>query len=61
MSESDGKNESQLLEWADLRTYLDTLIVLRVHMHLPWHTNVMQSSLLLWLLWMTISRSKKLY
>ncbi|KAF5379763.1 hypothetical protein D9615_005748 [Tricholomella constricta] len=57
MSESDGKNESQLLDWADLKGYLEILIVARMRLAMPWNSDVMSTSLLVWLSWMTTSRS----
>ncbi|GLB44816.1 hypothetical protein LshimejAT787_1801530 [Lyophyllum shimeji] len=56
MSESDGKNESQLLDWAGLRRYLDILVASRLYRRVPWGMDITSSSLLVWLLWMTTSR-----
>ncbi|KAF8071573.1 hypothetical protein FPV67DRAFT_882445 [Lyophyllum atratum] len=59
MSESDGKNESQLLDWAGLKSYLDILVMARLHLRVAWDSDLTSNSLLVWLLWMTISRSEE--
>lgn len=58
MSESDGKNESQLIDWAGLKSYLDIFIMTRTHLSRPWNVDFTSSSLALWLMWMTRSSSE---
>jgi hypothetical protein len=58
MSENDGKNERQLMDWAGLRQYLETTTLIRTRSAPMWYTDVMSDSLMAWLLWMTISRGR---
>ncbi|RDB25822.1 hypothetical protein Hypma_006293 [Hypsizygus marmoreus] len=57
MSESDGKNESQLLEWAGLKEYLQIIVLTRLHLNTPWDSDLRLTSLIIWLFWMTTSRT----
>lgn len=58
MSENDGRNESQLVEWAGLEHYLKTFIAANLPTPQKWYSDIIGHSLTMWLLWMTISRSK---
>jgi hypothetical protein len=58
MLENDGRNESQLLDYAGLRQYLQSLIIYRTTpqaQELGWFQNSVVDSLLIWLLWLTSS------
>ncbi|KDR78686.1 hypothetical protein GALMADRAFT_244185 [Galerina marginata CBS 339.88] len=57
MSENDGKNEAQLIQWADLKSYLRALIIYRgTSYDLAWFKNPTLDSLVVWLLWETSER-----
>lgn len=57
MLENDGKNELHLLNWANLKRYLVTLIVARVHVPPQViDTDPTLYALTIWLLWMSSSR-----
>lgn len=57
MSESDGKNESQLCEWANLNEYLRIMIAFRARPStVSWYEDPVSDSLMAWLMWMSISR-----
>ncbi|PFH46019.1 hypothetical protein AMATHDRAFT_156930 [Amanita thiersii Skay4041] len=57
LSENDGKNEQQLLNWARLRRYLNSLMVARAHgPPQPIETDTTVYALTTWLMWMTSSR-----
>lgn len=58
MSENDGRNESQLVEWAGLEHYLKMFITANLPTPQTWYSDIIGHSLMMWLLWMTISRSK---
>ena len=58
MSENDGKNECQLADWAGLGQYLEAMTLARMRSPPMWYTDIMSDSLMSWLLWMTISRSR---
>ena len=57
MSENDGKNERQLVDWAGLGQYLEATTFSRTRSPPMWYSDTMSDSLMSWLLWMTISRS----
>lgn len=61
MSENDGKNEKQLVDYAGLPAYLQSVIIYRTQpddSDLRWYQNPTLDSLLVWVLWMTASRGK---
>lgn len=62
MLESDGKNEAQLIEWADIRRYLYAVIRYRastpIGASLLWFADSEGTGLAVWLLWMTSSAGK---
>ena len=57
--ESDGKNESQLLEWSDIRRYLYHVIFFKANAPqgsaFSWFSDTEGTALTVWLLWMTAS------
>lgn len=57
MVESDGKNETQLLEYAGLKTFIDTLVRERLwdarDNHNGWPAESNFNALALWLMWFT--------
>ena len=59
MLESDGKNERQLIRWANIRHYLYIVTVYRASVPrghpCSWFFDTEGTSLVLWLLWMTAS------
>lgn len=59
MLESDGKNESLLIDWADIRRYLYHVILYKAQAPkespLNWFSDTEGASLTLWLMWMTAS------
>lgn len=60
MLENDGKNERQLVEWAGLYGYLkrETCARFKADPSSPinWFQDTEETSLILWLWWMTFSR-----
>ncbi|KAF8813497.1 hypothetical protein BYT27DRAFT_7335105 [Phlegmacium glaucopus] len=59
MSENDGKNEKQLIDYAGLPAYLQSVIIYRSRPHdLAWYRNPTLDSLLVWIMWMTASRDQ---
>jgi hypothetical protein len=60
MSENDGRNERQLIEWAGIEGYLPLAIAYRSRPspgYPPsWFTDTEWTSLITWLLWMTSTR-----
>lgn len=58
MSENDGKNERQLADWAGLGEYLEATTLARMRSPPMWYTDIISDSLISWLLWMSISRSR---
>jgi hypothetical protein len=60
MTESDGKNESRLIEWAGIDVYIRNVLVYRALVPpgspLAWLTDTEGSALTVWLLWMTVNR-----
>lgn len=59
MSENDGKNEKQLIDYAGLPAYLQSLIIYRSQPHdLTWYRNPTLDSLMVWIMWMTASRGE---
>jgi hypothetical protein len=59
MIESDGKNERQLIEWAQVEEYLQTVIVQRARTpSYLWLKETDETALVIWLLWLTASRGK---
>jgi hypothetical protein len=62
MSENDGKNERQLIDYAGLLAYLQSVIIYRSRPHdLAWYRNPTLDSLMVWIMWMTASRGKVEY
>ena len=62
MIESDGKNENQLIEWAEIASYLHVVIMQRVctpvgHSSL-WLKESEGTALTVWLLWLTSSQGE---
>lgn len=62
MLESDGRNESQLIEWAGVEQFLHAVLIYRVRAppgssH-AWFTESEGTALVVWLLWMTASRGE---
>lgn len=59
MIENDGRNESQLLDYAGLHQYLQSLVLYQTTspqaQELGWFRNPVVDSLLIWLLWLTSS------
>ena len=57
MVESDGKNEAQLLEWADLKTFVDRFVRERLWEsrddYHGWPAESSVNALALWLMWLT--------
>jgi len=55
--ESDGRNESQLIEWADIRRFLYHVIIYRARTlqgsSSLWFADTEGTALTVWLLWMT--------
>lgn len=62
MLESDGKNERQLIEWANIRRYLYIAIFYRARAprghSCSWFSDAEGTSLVLWLEWMTACPGK---
>lgn len=59
MSENDGKNERQLIDYAGLLAYLQSVIIYRSRPHdLAWYRNPTLDSLMVWIMWMTASRDQ---
>jgi hypothetical protein len=60
MSESDGRNESQLIEWARVEPYLYNVMIHRLRAPadspISWLGEMEGTSLTVWLLWMTTSQ-----
>jgi hypothetical protein len=57
--ESDGRNESQLIEWSDIRRFLYHVIMYRARTPRGpsslWFSDTEGTALTIWLLWMTAS------
>ncbi|TFK33451.1 hypothetical protein BDQ12DRAFT_738768 [Crucibulum laeve] len=58
LSESKGKNESQLLDWAHFKSYLTAVAIVRAQISSPvaWFRHPTSDALTVWLLWMISSR-----
>jgi hypothetical protein len=64
MQESDGRNESQLIEWARIRGYLYRVFYLCVRAtpgaSWGWYSDTEATSLIVWLLFMTVGAGMSL-
>jgi hypothetical protein len=62
--ESDGLNESQLIDWANIRPFLYRVIIYRARTPRErsslWFSDTEGTALTVWLLWMTASAGKSL-
>ncbi|KAF8896693.1 hypothetical protein BD779DRAFT_1497292 [Infundibulicybe gibba] len=59
LSENDGRNESQLFNWAKLQRYLEQMLVHRLGSSpFSWYHDPISDALFSWILWMSNSREK---
>ena len=60
MIENDGRNEAQLIEWAEFREFLMAVLLLRARAPPgSWFTGNQGTALLVWLLWLTDSQCER--